>query len=43
MIIDPLAIRLLEGQFKPGDTVFVNATPEGKLELSLEPEAASVN
>ena len=43
MIIDPLAIRLLEGIFKPGDTVFVNVTPDGKLELSLEPEAASVN
>jgi len=43
MIIDPLAIRLLEGVFKPGDTVFVNVGPEGKLELSLEPEAASVN
>src|ERR1043165_91919 len=24
MIIDPLAIRLLEGTFKPGDTVYVN-------------------
>ncbi|HEX8618906.1 MAG TPA: ATP-dependent chaperone ClpB [Thermoanaerobaculia bacterium] len=43
MIIDPLAIRLLEGQFKPGDTVFVNAAEEGKVELSLEPEPASVN
>ena len=43
MIIDPLAIRLLEGVFKPGDTVFVNLGPEGKLELSLEPEPASVN
>ncbi|HVR39483.1 MAG TPA: ATP-dependent chaperone ClpB [Thermoanaerobaculia bacterium] len=43
LIIDPLAIRLLEGKFKPGDTVFVNATPEGKVELSLEPEAVSVN
>ena len=43
LIIDPLAIRLLEAKFKPGDTVFVNATPEGKLELSLEPEPASVN
>jgi ATP-dependent Clp protease ATP-binding subunit ClpB len=43
LIIDPLAIRLLEGKFKPGDTVFVNATAEGKLELSLEPEPASVN
>jgi ATP-dependent Clp protease ATP-binding subunit ClpB len=43
MIIDPLAIRLLEGVFKPGDTVFVNTTADGKLDLSLEPEAASVN
>ncbi len=43
LIIDPLALKLLEGQFKPGDTVFVNMTPDGKLELSLEPEPASVN
>ena len=42
MIIDPLAIRLLEGVYKPGDTVFVNAR-DGGVELSLEPEAASVN
>ncbi|HEY2093557.1 MAG TPA: ATP-dependent chaperone ClpB [Thermoanaerobaculia bacterium] len=42
-IIDPLAIRLLEGKFKPGDTVFVNATPEGTVELSLEPELTTVN
>jgi ATP-dependent Clp protease ATP-binding subunit ClpB len=42
-IIDPLAIRLLEGKFKPGDTVFVNATPEGMIELSLEPELTTVN
>ncbi|MDP9191685.1 MAG: ATP-dependent chaperone ClpB [Acidobacteriota bacterium] len=42
-IIDPLAISLLEGKFKSGDTVFVKMTDEGELELSLEPEAASVN
>jgi ATP-dependent Clp protease ATP-binding subunit ClpB len=42
-IIDPLAIRLLEGKFKPGDTVFVNATAEGKIDLSLEPELTTVN
>jgi ATP-dependent Clp protease ATP-binding subunit ClpB len=42
-IVDPLAIRLLEGVFKPGDTVFVNAGADGKIELSLEPEAISVN
>ena len=43
LIVDPLAIRLLEGQFKPGDTVFVNAAPNGKVELSLEPEPATVH
>jgi ATP-dependent Clp protease ATP-binding subunit ClpB len=43
LIIDPLAIRLLEGKFKPGDTVFANVGESGKLELSLEPEPASVN
>jgi ATP-dependent Clp protease ATP-binding subunit ClpB len=42
-IVDPLAIKLLEGKFKPGDTVFVNGTSGGKIELSLEPEAISVN
>jgi len=41
-IIDPLAIRLLEGKFKPGDTVFVNMH-DGKLELELEPEPMSVH
>jgi ATP-dependent Clp protease ATP-binding subunit ClpB len=43
LIIDPLAIRILEGKFKPGDTVFANLTPTGEIELSLEPEAATVN
>jgi ATP-dependent Clp protease ATP-binding subunit ClpB len=42
-IMNPLALRLLEGKFKAGDTVFVNRTPDGKIELSLEPEAVSVN
>ena len=42
-IIDPLAIRLLEGKFKPGDTVFVNVTRDGKVDLSLEPEAVIVH
>lgn len=42
-IIDPLAISLLEGKFKPGDTVFVNAGAKGKVELSLEPEPMSVH
>ena len=41
-IIDPLAVRLLKGEFKQGDVVFVNAT-DGKLELSLEPEPMSVH
>ncbi|HEX7707937.1 MAG TPA: AAA family ATPase, partial [Thermoanaerobaculia bacterium] len=43
LIVDPLAIRLLEGTFKPGDTVYVNVTPEGALELSHQAEAASVH
>ncbi|HUJ14776.1 MAG TPA: ATP-dependent chaperone ClpB [Thermoanaerobaculia bacterium] len=42
-IIDPLAIRLLEGKFKAGDTVFVNLSGQGKLELALEPERMSVH
>jgi ATP-dependent Clp protease ATP-binding subunit ClpB len=41
-IIDPLAMRLLEGKFKPGDIVFVNMK-DGKLELSLEPEPSMVH
>jgi ATP-dependent Clp protease ATP-binding subunit ClpB len=41
-IIDHLAIQLLEGKFKPGDTVFVNMI-DGKLELAPEPEPASIN
>jgi ATP-dependent Clp protease ATP-binding subunit ClpB len=41
-IIDPLAMKILEGKFKPGDTVFVNVV-DGKLDLSLEPEAMSVH
>lgn len=42
-IIDPLAIKLLDGTFKAGDTVFVNAGANGKIELSLEPEPMSVH
>jgi ATP-dependent Clp protease ATP-binding subunit ClpB len=41
-IIDPLAIQLLEGKFKPGDTVFADMSG-GKLTLSLEPDAAHVH
>jgi ATP-dependent Clp protease ATP-binding subunit ClpB len=43
MIVDPLAMRLLESRFKPGDTVFVSAKPDGTLDLSLEPEPMSVH
>ena len=35
-------MRLLDGTFKTGDTVFVNLG-EGKIELALEPEKTSVN
>ncbi|HUP45499.1 MAG TPA: ATP-dependent chaperone ClpB, partial [Thermoanaerobaculia bacterium] len=41
-IIDPLAMKLLEGTFKTGDTIFVNMR-DGKLEMSLEPEPMSVH
>ncbi|HEV7763884.1 MAG TPA: AAA family ATPase, partial [Thermoanaerobaculia bacterium] len=41
-IIDPLAMRLLEGTFKANDTMFVRMM-DGELELSLEPEPASIN
>ena len=43
LIIDPLAMKLLDGSFKPGDIVFVNVNADGKVELSLEPEAVAVN
>jgi ATP-dependent Clp protease ATP-binding subunit ClpB len=44
LVIDPLAIRLLEGTFVPGDTVYVNAAAEGKgIELAREPEAATIH
>jgi ATP-dependent Clp protease ATP-binding subunit ClpB len=42
LVVDPLAIRLLEGTFEPGDTVFVNAGPEG-IELAKTPEPSAVN
>jgi ATP-dependent Clp protease ATP-binding subunit ClpB len=42
LIIDPLAMKLLEGKFKPGDIVFVNGD-DGKVELSLEPEPMTVH
>jgi ATP-dependent Clp protease ATP-binding subunit ClpB len=41
-IVDPLAMKLLSGEFKPGDTVFVNMH-DGKLALELEPEPMSVH
>jgi ATP-dependent Clp protease ATP-binding subunit ClpB len=44
LVIDPLAIRLLEGTFVPGDTVYVNAAAEGKgIELAREPEPATIH
>ena len=42
-IIDPLAMKLLEGKMKSGDVVFVNAGENGKVELSLDPEPVTVN
>jgi len=43
LIIDPLAMKLLEGKFKSGDEVFVNVGEDGKVELSPEPEPVTVN
>jgi len=44
LVIDPLAMRLLEGSFKGGDIVFVNLRDDGAaLEISTSPEAAAVN
>jgi ATP-dependent Clp protease ATP-binding subunit ClpB len=43
LVIDPLAIKLLEGEFKPGDTVFVNLAPGGKeLELATSPDTIHI-
>ena len=36
-------MRLLQGEFQAGDTVFVTMTPQGKLDLSLEPEPMTVH
>ncbi len=44
LVIDPLAIDLLQGRYKAGDTVFVNASEDGgRLELSDSPESVSVH
>ncbi|HEX6177190.1 MAG TPA: AAA family ATPase, partial [Thermoanaerobaculia bacterium] len=43
LIVDPLAVKMLEGKFRPGDTVFVNASADGKVELATEPEPMSVH
>jgi len=41
-IIDNLAVKLLSGEFKTGDTVYVNMHG-GTLALELEPEAVTVH
>ncbi|MHB0968861.1 MAG: ATP-dependent chaperone ClpB [Thermoanaerobaculia bacterium] len=43
MVVDPLAIAILEGKFASGATAFVNAGADGKLELADAPEPATVN
>jgi ATP-dependent Clp protease ATP-binding subunit ClpB len=42
LVIDPLAVQILEGTFAPGDVVFVNATSDG-VEIAKAPDAAAVN
>jgi ATP-dependent Clp protease ATP-binding subunit ClpB len=41
-LVDPLAMKLLEGSFKPGDTVFVTAR-NGAIALSQVPEPQHVH
>jgi ATP-dependent Clp protease ATP-binding subunit ClpB len=44
LVIDPLAIRILEGEFNPGETVYIDASPEtGALVMSNEPTDVSVS
>jgi ATP-dependent Clp protease ATP-binding subunit ClpB len=40
-LVDPLALAILEGRFVPGDTVTVEATPEGELTLERAPAPAA--
>ncbi len=43
LIVDPLAMQLLEGKFKSNETIFVNASDGKSVELSHEPEPMSVH
>jgi len=44
LVIDPLAIRILEGEISPGETVYVDVAPGGeRLTMSREPSASRVN
>ncbi|MGA7615097.1 MAG: ATP-dependent chaperone ClpB [Thermoanaerobaculia bacterium] len=43
MVIDPLAIQILEGKFKPGDTVYVKSKTGEGLELSNTPDKVAVS
>ncbi len=44
LVIDPLAIELLEGKFKPGETVYVHADPSTSgVVLANSPEVGTVN
>jgi ATP-dependent Clp protease ATP-binding subunit ClpB len=44
LVIDPLAVRILEGDFHPGQTVYVDVAPDGgSLAMSREPMRVAVN
>jgi ATP-dependent Clp protease ATP-binding subunit ClpB len=44
LVIDPLAMRILEGQISPGETIYVDAAADGTgLRMSREPTTTPVN
>jgi ATP-dependent Clp protease ATP-binding subunit ClpB len=38
-VVQPLAVKMLQGEFTDGDTVRIDATPDGALTFSKEPTA----
>jgi ATP-dependent Clp protease ATP-binding subunit ClpB len=40
-LVQPLAVRLLQGQFVDGDHIVVDATPDGELTFSKAPAAVA--
>src|SRR5262249_3932632 len=40
-LVQPLAVRMLQGDFANGQTILVDATPDGKLEFKVTAKVAS--